>query len=94
MRQQIDAVMNFLKTAFPGCDIWDSRDPERSAHTVSVATDSGVLLLTASFELLSDHSAAEITTRLRNWNAVEALREAGRDRRLLITTEGMSCTTR
>jgi len=95
MADQIAAVVDYVKQAFPGQDVWDSRNDDRSAHTVSVGTDGGVLLLTASFEFLSDNTPSEVQKLLTKWRVAEALREeAGSTKRLLVTRDGWKVTSR
>lgn len=97
MRQiadRIAALVEYVRQEFPGRDVWDRIDTDRSAQTVSVATDDGLLLLTASFEFLSDNSPADVGACLRAWNVAEALRGAGPNRRLLVTRAGCEVTSR
>jgi hypothetical protein len=92
---QIAAVVDYVKRAFPGHSVWDSRDTDRSAHTVSVWTAGGILLLTASFEFLSDNTPSEVQKLLTKWKAADALREdAGPTKRLLVTRDGWMVTSR
>ncbi len=92
---QIATLVDYVKQEFPGRDVWDARDHDRSAHTVSVRTDGGVLLLTASFEFLSDNAPAEVQKLLTTWKVADALRqEAGPTRRLLVTRDGWKVTSR
>jgi len=85
---QIATLVDYVRQEFSGHDGWDSRAHDRSAHTVSVATDGGVLLLTASFEILSDNTPAEVASLLREWNVADALRNASPTTRLLVTRDG------
>jgi hypothetical protein len=88
----ITEVVAYLKQAFPGAAVWDS-PPESArlglAHSVSVATSSGVLIAIVSVEFLRD-SQPPILSRLQNLNVAGAMAEAGPSRRLLITREGLS----
>ncbi len=95
MADQIGALVDYVKKEFPGHDVWDGRDHDRSAHTVSVRTDGGVLLLTASFEFLSDNTPSEVQRLLTKWKVADALREeAGATKRLLVTRDGWKATSR
>ncbi len=79
MRQiadRIGALVGYVRQEFPGCDVWDRIDTDRSVQTVSVAIDDGLLLLTASFEFLSDNSPAEVGACLRAWHVAHALSAA------------------
>ena len=95
MADQIATLVNYVKQEFLGHDVWDGRDHDRSAHTVSIKTDGGVLLLTASFEFLSDNSSSEVQKLLTDWKVADALREeAGPSKRLLVTRNGWKVTSR
>jgi hypothetical protein len=52
MADQIAAVIGSVRQAFPSHEVWGTREGDRAAHTVRVAFDDGVLLLTASYEFL------------------------------------------
>ena len=92
---QIATLLDYVRQEFPGRDVWDARDHDRSAHTVSVRTDGGVLLLTASFEFLSDNTPSEVQKLLTRWKVADALREeAGPAKRLLVTRDGWNVTRR
>ena len=88
MQEQIAAVMSYVQSEFPDATIMDSRDHDRSGHTISIKEGGTHLLLTASLEFLSDFTAAEVTARLREWKVADVLRGAGPPRRVLVTTEG------
>ena len=93
--EQIAMLMDCVRREFPGRDVWDGRDHDRSARTVSVRTDAGILLLTASFESLSDHSRSQVQERLEKWQVGNAPRqEAGATKRLLVTRDGWKVTSR
>ena len=95
MVDQIATLVGYVNQEFPGRDVWDARDHDRSAYTVSVGTDGGVLLLTASFEFLSDDTPSEVQKLLTKWNVADALREeAGPTKRLLVTRDGWKVTSR
>lgn len=94
MSWQIAALVGYIKEEFPGHDVWDARDHDRSAHTVSIDTDAGALMLTASFEFLSDNVPSVVSSLLKGWNVAAALREAGPTKRILVTREGWRVTSR
>jgi hypothetical protein len=92
---QIAAIVDYVKQQFPGHSVWDGKDHDRSAHTVSVWFKGDVLLLTASFEFLSDNTPSEVQKLLTRWKVADALREdAGPTKRLLVTWDGWKVTTR
>jgi len=92
---QIAALVHYVQNEFPDHDVWDTWDGDRSAHTVSVEiSPGGVLLLTASFEFLSDYDPGQVTRLLNTWTAADVLREAGPTKRLLVTRDGCSVTNR
>ena len=92
---QIAAVVDYVKQQFPGHSVWDGKDHDRSAHTVSVWFNGDVLMLTASFEFLSDNTASEVQKLLTKWKVADALREeAGRAKRVLVTRDGRKVTAR
>src|SRR2546422_11338941 len=94
MADQIATLVGYVKQEFPDRDVWDGKDHDRSAHTVSVRTGGGVLLLTASFEFLSDNSPSEVQKLLTKWKVGDALREeAGPGKRLLLTRGGWGGTS-
>jgi hypothetical protein len=94
MADQVASVVAYIKEEFPGRSVWDARDHDRSAHTVGVETDAGVLLLTASFEFLSDNGSSVVSQLLKKWKVADALREAGSTGRLLVTRDGWQITSR
>jgi len=91
---QISTLVDYIKQEFAGHGVWDRYDPDRHAHEVSVATDKGVLLLTASLELFKDNSPAEVRRLLQQWNVADALRETDPAKRLLVTQSGCQVTSR
>jgi hypothetical protein len=94
MVDQIAMLVDYVKQEFPGRSVWDRRDHDRSAHTVSVATDAGILLLTASFEFLSDNTPIAVSQLLKKWKVADALRETGSTGRKLVTRIGWQVTSR
>jgi len=83
--EQIATLMDYVRREFP----------DRSAHTVSVRTDAGILLPTASFAFLSDNSRSQVQEPLEKWQVGNALRqEAGPTKRLLVTRDGWKVTSR
>lgn len=95
MRAAIDAVSGYVAREFPGASVMDTRDHDRSAHTWSIREAAGpVLLLTVSFEFLSDTPPPEIGSRLSEWQVADTLRGAGAGRRVLVTTGGLTTTPR
>ncbi len=76
---QIAAGVDYVKQAFPGRHVWDSRNTDRSAHT----------------EFLSDNTPSEVRNLLTQWNAANALlKQAGPTKRLLVTRDGWTVTSR
>ncbi len=95
MRAAIDAVSAYVAREFPGASVMDNLDYDRSAHTWSIhEADGPVLLLTVSFEFLSDTPPAEIGNRLSRWHVSDTLRGAEANWRVLVTTGGVTTTPR
>lgn len=94
MAPQIATLVEYVKAEFPGHSMWDARDHDRSAHTVSVETEAGMLLVTASFEFLSDNTPAVVSQLLKEWKVADALREAGPTQRVLVTRDGWQLASR
>ena len=83
--EQIATLMDYVRREFPDRDVWDGRDHDRSAHTVSGA----------SFAFLSDNSRSQVQERLEKWQVGNAPRqEAGPPKRLLVTRDGWKVTNR
>lgn len=51
MSEQIQALIAYVKRAFPGHYVSDDRDFTRSGHSVRVDNGQGLLLVTASREV-------------------------------------------
>ena len=88
------AVQGYLVTEFPGGDMWDERDADRSAHTWGVEERHVQLLLTVSFEFLRDQPAGAIRGRLRDWHVADELRASGSTRRVVVTNDGVQVVVR
>ena len=88
------AVQAYLMAEFPGADMWDQRDAERSAHTWGVEERHVPLLLTVSFEFLRDQPPAAIEPHLRDWHIAEVLRASGATRRVLVRNDGVQAVAR
>ena len=69
-------------------------EPGRSAHTVSVETDGGVLLLTATFDFLRDSAPARVHKLLVSWNFGAVVRDAGSAKRVIVAREGWKLASR
>ena len=82
MHVAIDAVSGYVAREFHGASVMHDRDFDRSAHTWIIReADGPVLLLTVSFEFLSDTLPAEIGNRLSQWHVADTLRGAEASRR-------------
>jgi hypothetical protein len=53
-----------------------------------------LLMVTLLDEFLSDHTASEIAPLLDNWQVGQAMREAGRSQRVVVTTHGLRVEAR
>lgn len=96
MRKAIEAVSTYVAREFRGASIMDARAHDRSAHTWSLreTADGPVLLLTVSFEFLSDTPQAKIGDILSRWHVADTLRGAEANFRVLVTTSGVTTTSR
>jgi hypothetical protein len=91
----IASVSAYVASQFPGATTSDTRDHDRSAHTWIISTGDGPpLLLTVSFEFLSDTPPAEIRGKLTQWPVADTVRAAGSANRALVTRDGVTTTTR
>jgi hypothetical protein len=96
LRAAIAAVGDYLAHHFHPASVMDQRDFDRSAHTWSLreTPDGPVLLLTVSFEFLSDIPPANIAHILSQWQVADTLHGAEDRFRVLVTTNGVSTTPR
>jgi hypothetical protein len=95
LHDAILAVSAYVADQFPGATTSDIRDHDRSAHTWIISIGGALLLLlTVSFEFLSDMPPAEIRGKLTQWPVAEELRAVGSAKRVLVTRDGVTTTTR
>lgn len=82
-------VADWLKEKFPGHNVYDTADYERSAwfYRLDFGTDIRYRIL-ASREFLEDHSAEEVVKLLEDWHTDNVVKQARR-RRVLITNDGV-----
>jgi hypothetical protein len=92
----IKAVSSYVHKEFAGSSIMDSRDHDRSAHTWSVkpAGTEALILLTVSFEFLSDTPPALIQETFEQWDVADTMRGAEAKYRVLVTRGGVSTIPR
>jgi len=92
MTAAIKAVSSYVEKEFAGSSIMDGRDHERSAHTWSVKPvgSEALMLLTVSFEFLSDIPAPRIQETLEQWNVADMMRGAEAKYRILVTRGGVT----
>ena len=88
--ERLEAVRNYLREAFPGCELSDQADGIRGAHSFRLTRQgSPAHMLKVSRELLEDNQPAQISAILAHRAAAQALRDAA-DHRLLLTSHGLS----
>ena len=92
MTAAVKAVSAYVEKEFARSSIMDGRDHDRSAHTWSVKpVGSEVsMLLTVSFEFLSDTAPARIQETLEQWNVADMMRGAEAKYRILVTRGGVT----
>ena len=90
------AAVRWAEREFATTDLIHGRDEERGGYSIIVRTSDDLLptanhllMVTLLDEFLSDRAASEIALLLDNWQIGQAMREAGRSRRVVVTTHGL-----
>jgi hypothetical protein len=90
------AAVLWAEREFATTNLIHGRDEKGGGYSIIVRTSDDLLptanhllMVTLLDEFLSDRAASEIALLLDNWQIGQAMREAGRSRRVVVTTHGL-----
>ena len=87
--RKVAQVGEVLKGGFPGLEVLDAYDFNRSAQFYRIGRGTDLFhRVYVSTEFFSDHSLEELSELLRRWKAVETIRAAG-TRAVIIASMGI-----
>lgn len=95
--EQIAAFVQYMEREFPEpfATIIHAAEDSASRYTINGRGGDGVqVLVSASYEFLTNLAPTDIRRRLEEWGVAQQAREAGRTQRVLVTPDGVRLVAR